>query len=264
MERHIDEDFRRVESGKRIRELRKELGLPKQFNLSEILHVKRELVTKWETGKVRPSMDNYLNLYEIFKPLNVSLDYIMGLSDYRRPENADVGSEIGLSEKSIEVLRRFQAEYQPIFRDNLKGLNFILETLSEEYEDMTSFRDCNSILASIYKYTHIKEYWYSLDPLRFAQVATNTNYMDIFYYIQKSVVDRFLYDNENRVSEKDMNITIQKGYELNRQMKQIIEKYAETDIFDMDFTPDTIQSVLSDVRNKCTDEEWEVLTSWQV
>ena len=59
--------------GEKIREQRKKAGLS-QEQLSEKLGVSRSAITKWETDKGIPDVDN---LKALSKLLNVSIDYLL-------------------------------------------------------------------------------------------------------------------------------------------------------------------------------------------
>lgn len=65
----------------RIRELRIEKQIT-QVRLSIELEVSQEAVSAYEVGKHYPSVKSLLKLREIF---NVSIDYILGVSDQRCP-----------------------------------------------------------------------------------------------------------------------------------------------------------------------------------
>ena len=56
--------------GENIKKLRKEKNLS-QEQLAEILNVSRQAVSKWESGKIYPDIDNLILLRDIF---NVTLD----------------------------------------------------------------------------------------------------------------------------------------------------------------------------------------------
>ena len=67
-----DELFR-----ERLRELRKTLGL-KQSVLGELLGVNRSMISKYENGDRKPTIDAIVRLSRIFK---VDVTYLMGLTD---------------------------------------------------------------------------------------------------------------------------------------------------------------------------------------
>lgn len=66
---------------RRIRDLRTDAGL-NQSTLAELLHVGQHAYSNYELGKTRLPTDNLLILAKFY---NVSLDYISGASDIRKP-----------------------------------------------------------------------------------------------------------------------------------------------------------------------------------
>ncbi len=67
-----------MEIGLRIKELRKERSIS-QDELAKALRVGRTTVTRWETGKYYPSLDEVVNISNFF---NVSTDFLLGKQDY--------------------------------------------------------------------------------------------------------------------------------------------------------------------------------------
>ena len=65
----------------RIKELRESKGMT-QVRLSIELEVSQETVSAYEKGKHYPSVDVLLKMSDIF---DSSIDYILGLSDIKRP-----------------------------------------------------------------------------------------------------------------------------------------------------------------------------------
>ncbi len=64
--------------GERLKELRTEKHL-KQTDIAKALNVSGNTVHAWEADKQEPSMATLLKLSEI---LDVSLDYLLGKTDY--------------------------------------------------------------------------------------------------------------------------------------------------------------------------------------
>lgn len=64
--------------GERLKELRAEKQM-KQTDVANLLNVSGNTVHAWETDKQEPSMANLLKLSEIFE---VSVDYLLGKTDY--------------------------------------------------------------------------------------------------------------------------------------------------------------------------------------
>lgn len=66
---------------KRLREQRSEKGIT-QEDLAKKLNVKQQTVGGWETGRTEPDLTTLRMMAEIF---NVSTDYLLGLTDLRKP-----------------------------------------------------------------------------------------------------------------------------------------------------------------------------------
>lgn len=87
---------------KRLRELRKEKGLS-QVQLGELLGYGDTAISSYETGRNEPS---YTDLIRICKVLDVSADYILGISDIRKPYAVlDKGELIRLHNRAMELVK---------------------------------------------------------------------------------------------------------------------------------------------------------------
>lgn len=109
--------------GKRIRSERLKAGytsqkiFAKKFFLSD-----RQTVSKWENGKKLPSIDNLLTMCDLF---HCQLGYLLCEYDCKTGENTNIHNLIGLSEKSINILKFIKSE--TALSDSLKALNRIIE-----------------------------------------------------------------------------------------------------------------------------------------
>ena len=94
---------------KRLRELRKEKGLS-QVKLGEHLGYGYTAISSYENGRNEPS---YTDLIRICEILDVSADYILGISDIRRPyavlEKSDL---IRLHNRAMELARECRRHLQ--------------------------------------------------------------------------------------------------------------------------------------------------------
>ena len=81
----------------RIRQLREEKGMT-QVRLSIELEVAQETISAYENGRHYPSIQSLIKMMNIF---NTGIDYIMGFSDSRFPENH-------LSEEEQSMLALYQ------------------------------------------------------------------------------------------------------------------------------------------------------------
>lgn len=84
---------------RRIAILRRESGM-KQSDLSEILNVSQQTISKYENGKIDPDPETLRKLSELF---NVSVDYIIGNSSKRDHSELTAKNERDIS-KTLDVL----------------------------------------------------------------------------------------------------------------------------------------------------------------
>lgn len=176
--------------GKRLLLLRKEHGYKSQADLGHIIGASYQTISDWETGKALPEYDHMAHLSHLY---GVSINYLLCKSEYKLPQNADIGKEIGLSEKGIEILRRFVLESSDnhLCSDSLKGINFLLEKLYEEYANSEITEESDNILTAIYKLSHSGEYieninW--LDPRKGVEHMHNQ-----WFSINKDIVEEFCF-----------------------------------------------------------------------
>lgn len=86
-----------------IYKLRTEKGLT-QEELANSLHIGRDSIVQWETGKRLPAIDKAIILADSF---DVSVDYILNRTACRSVENDYIQKQLGLSDKAINALKRF-------------------------------------------------------------------------------------------------------------------------------------------------------------
>ena len=102
--------------GEKIRNLRNEKRMS-QTELSKILHVSQQTVTKWETGKAEPSSSAVANIANYF---NVSADYLLGREANSESEQVDIKSDPvvlsyggkPVSKEDMDVIKAILARHQ--------------------------------------------------------------------------------------------------------------------------------------------------------
>ncbi len=117
----------------RLRLMREESGLSQKDFAEQTLGIKdKSKYNKWENGSSQP---NYEELSKIASKLEVTIDYLLGYSDSRTVENADVCDIYGLSEPAARQLRKwrskmlspFSDENPDLLRRRLATVNALLE-----------------------------------------------------------------------------------------------------------------------------------------
>ena len=94
---------------KRLRELRKEKGLS-QVQLGELLGYGDTAISGYATGRNEPG---FMDLIRICEILDVSADYILGISDLRKPYAVlDKNALIRLHNRAMELARECRSHLQ--------------------------------------------------------------------------------------------------------------------------------------------------------
>lgn len=117
---------------RRIAILRRELGM-KQSDLSEILNVSQQTISKYENGKADPDPETLRKLSDLF---NVSVDYIIGNSSKRDHTELTAKDERDIS-KTLDILM------EQIENKENGPLNFNGDNVSDE--DMELLKDAIEI-----------------------------------------------------------------------------------------------------------------------
>lgn len=110
----------------RLTELRKETPF-NQKDFADKMGLEPSKYNKWENGKTVPDFETVIMLAKYF---NVTVDYLVGNSDVRKWENADISEKTGLSEQAIERIKtidysvRYDTQWKPHF---IRLLNLIIE-----------------------------------------------------------------------------------------------------------------------------------------
>ncbi len=151
----------------RLKALREEKGLS-QDELGKQIGISRGSISFYEKESRTPDI---VVLDSISKFFDVSLDYLLGYSDSKTIEGVATEKEIGLSEDSIEILKRYKLRYTP---DDMKILNSIIQSqnimhicvLIDQYVKSITPSTKIQILTSSYIATHLPLYNHTLDELK--------------------------------------------------------------------------------------------------
>lgn len=132
--------------GKRIKQLRNQYK-PNGKHLSQEQFAKklgysREQVAKWETGK-QSLLPDQLNAIATF--FGVSIDKLVTDTD---SENRSIATTIGLSDDSIEFLKRINANRDVSFLDSVYNTDFVGMVDGEGNSNMLILKTLNLILST--------------------------------------------------------------------------------------------------------------------
>lgn len=97
----------------RIKELRLENGLTYSQLASEF-GKSEGAIRAWESGRTNPDIDTVIALAKKF---DVSTDYLLGASDARKPENVALITDLGLTDQSINAIRRLAKRNEIVQND---------------------------------------------------------------------------------------------------------------------------------------------------
>ena len=109
----------------RLYELRLKKNL-KTEEVAELIGVSRAAYTNWENGKREPDISYIMKLARLYR---VSIDYLVGASDYTDINREKIGKLTGLSDDSIialEAMKEKDIDYKAIYAHIL---NFIISDL---------------------------------------------------------------------------------------------------------------------------------------
>ena len=99
--------------------------------LGEMLGVKRQSIGQYATGQSYPSVNI---VYDLMNKLNVSAEFILGLSEAEKLNNEVIRKELGIQEKSTECLRNLVNKEKLENKDliKLKMLNYLIENIEDD------------------------------------------------------------------------------------------------------------------------------------
>lgn len=116
--------------------------------LGEGVGVRQQTISQYASGQTQPTADVALRIARFF---GVSVDYLLtGVSSY----NKDYAEELGLSDTSVELLRRAKDMYPQTDLDHVHTMPYLDELLSD--------KDFYEFLDGLY---------YSVESLKSAQAA---------------------------------------------------------------------------------------------
>lgn len=94
----------------RLFQLREESKIPRQKAAND-LGISRNSLEYYEKGKRTPDVGMLSRLAEYY---SVSMDYLLGFSEYRNPENEKLVADLHLSDKTIELLKTNDGDFAKI------------------------------------------------------------------------------------------------------------------------------------------------------
>lgn len=161
---------------KSLRSHRKENGKTQQ-NIADALSVTIKTVNQWEKGKkgfvVLPDIES---LWKLANYYNVSIDYLVGRSDFTNIGNEEISEITDLSNDSIETLRALSESDHIDSKITINCINLLLE-YSEFINTDLEIKDLSSV-TNIF----IAFFWYiqhKTEPETDDEFFKGIEYMDI-------------------------------------------------------------------------------------
>lgn len=137
-------------SGARLRELREE-SKHTQKDVADMLGVTVKTYRTWEKGESPAAVDSLFMLASFY---GVSVDYILGRSDFRAVDGAAVSEITGLSDKAIQTLYYNGPYIAAVYGEEaLRTVPFTVSMLLEDYSQNKE----NSVLRRICHYVTTKD-----------------------------------------------------------------------------------------------------------
>ena len=132
----------------RLRELIKEKGETQQ-GLADYIGRTRQLISYYSDGSSSPDWKTLARIAEYF---GVTSDYLIGLSDAKQAESADIVNQLGISEENINKFKELKADADEAEEDfpHVKFIQAVNEVISELFEHniFTLYADfCNTVLS---------------------------------------------------------------------------------------------------------------------
>lgn len=129
--------------GKRLKELLEEYGM-KQQDLADELKFSKGQVSSWISGRNKPEKDN---LEKIANYFDVSIAYLMGLTEEKNSEKADIEKLLGIDDRLYYLLLTDNAD-SPAY---IYGKETTAGKLGEKYFDLKNYIYGDGALLSVLK-----------------------------------------------------------------------------------------------------------------
>lgn len=206
-------------TGERITLLRKEKGL-KQIDLAKKLNVSRQIISYYETGARMPNVEDIILLSEF---LDVSSDYLLGLTESKTPINTDEG-----------LLIRSICDYTGLNENAVFNLNFRYAN-AKEFEDKIMFDFLNYILdfdeQGIFLFAKVGEIKSFL--IKYTKALANSREKNIEIFKSKIAEDESSFEQIKEfleITELNAKMTMEKDvgygkYEAEKLFGYLLDEY---------------------------------------
>ncbi len=201
----------------RMAKLRIEKGWTQQ-KLAEEIQVTRQTCGNYESQNRHPDADIIIRLCTTF---DVSADYLLGLSDTRKPEFADIAKTTGLTETSIEYLNHIGGNHRNVVNRLLEDEPGLPPDFTDQLDpDYEAYLNSPEQIEQAYQ-EHLKQLEWEKQMNKTSildHVAEEWGYRD---FIREETEEEYAarMEAESKSAEKDMPKII----------KEMSERYADID-----------------------------------
>lgn len=176
----------------RLTELRKETPF-NQKDFANELGLEPSKYNKWENGKTVPDFETVITLAKYF---NVTVDYLVGNSDVRKWENAGINSELGLTDKSIEVIKSLKISNTKLTPDDPDFLEsdsrLLIDVFNDFIEDEYNFKHFLTALKYLSNWGSYNEYIEPEKQENDIGSFRNISVFDTKHYLYKQLLNELL------------------------------------------------------------------------
>jgi len=136
----------------RLTELREKENLSKQ-GVADLLNVNRVTYSNWEYGKTEP---NFVTLAKLAKLFNVSVDYLLGVSDTNSYVQDHKKELLNIGNSFSKITREYKSQFDDIV---YKVMEMSSENRLSNEEVTTLFKDTLRFLESEFEFKSEKNYF---------------------------------------------------------------------------------------------------------
>ncbi|MGM0219148.1 helix-turn-helix domain-containing protein [Enterococcus sp. AZ126] len=136
----------------RLTELREKENLSKQ-GVADLLNVNRVTYSNWEYGKTEP---NFVTLAKLAKLFNVSVDYLLGVSDVNSYVQDHKKELLNIGNSFSKITREYKTQFDDIV---YKVMEMSSENRLSNEEVTTLFKDTLRFLESEFEFKTDKNYF---------------------------------------------------------------------------------------------------------
>lgn len=242
-------EINKIETGKRIRQLREAVA-ETQADLAELLNVKRQIISYYESGTRIPTLEHLIFFADHY---NTTTDYLLGLSEHSTTDKdlIFIADYLGIDENTCKIM------HNKVFDEHTKQFIKYLfqnENLFNEMDFYFSSVVLTWLYSSLYKYLPIKPRYSFIKERHLVKKIALSSMFDVL----PTARHRFL------LSIKDRNDVVeQMTFEIMQKYVDLFALKREVEFYlkNPDFVPDKVLSAVNVTDNEFLLNEFDDLKS---